>query len=42
MASVGLVTLGTGAFFLESLIYIVFGGLGHRVSLWAAFVKPND
>jgi protein-S-isoprenylcysteine O-methyltransferase Ste14 len=35
--TVGLVALGTGAFFLESLVYIVFGALGHRASLWAAF-----
>jgi protein-S-isoprenylcysteine O-methyltransferase Ste14 len=35
--TVGLAAPGTGVFFLESVVYIVFGVLGDRISLWAAF-----
>lgn len=35
--TIGLTAPGTGVFFLESVVYIVFGALGDRVSLWAAF-----
>jgi protein-S-isoprenylcysteine O-methyltransferase Ste14 len=40
----GLVALGTIVFFLESLLYIFFGVLRDRASLWATFDLPvyND
>jgi len=40
----GLLALGTSVFFLESLLYVFFGILRDRASLWATFDFPvhND